>query len=69
MNTFHNKLKELRKERHLTQKEVADKIGLTKNALGNYEQGIREPSLEILKNLCDFYDVTADYLIGRTDSY
>lgn len=69
MENFSKKLKELRNEKKLTCKEVADAIGLTKNAITNYESGIREPSLSILKSLCDFYDVTADYLIGRTDSY
>jgi transcriptional regulator with XRE-family HTH domain len=69
MENFSKKLKELRNEKKLTCKEVAEAIGLTKNAITNYESGIREPSLPILKSLCDFYDVTADYLIGRTDSY
>ena len=69
MKTFHEKIKELRTERGLTQKQVAEHIGLTKNALGNYEAGIREPSLDILRKLCDLFDVSADYLIGRTDSY
>lgn len=69
MKTFHEKLKELRIERGLTQKQVAESIGLTKNALGNYETGIREPSLDLLRKLCDLFDVSADYLIGRADSY
>jgi transcriptional regulator with XRE-family HTH domain len=69
MENFGKKLKELRKEKNLTCKEVADSIGLTKNAITNYEIGFREPSLSVLKALCDFYDVSADYLIGRTDSY
>ena len=69
MKTFHEKIKELRTERGLTQKQVAEYVGLTKNALGNYEAGIREPSLDILRKLCDLFDVSADYLIGRTDNY
>ncbi len=69
MEHFGKKLKDLRIEKNLTCKEVADAIGLTKNAITNYETNIREPSLSVLKRLCDFYDVTADYLIGRTDSY
>ncbi|MDE6294326.1 MAG: helix-turn-helix domain-containing protein, partial [Clostridiales bacterium] len=34
-----------------------------------YEQARHEPSLETLKRICDFFDVSADYLIGRTDNY
>ena len=48
MNEFSERLKELRLSSGLTQKEVAEKVGLTKNALGNFEAGIREPSLNIL---------------------
>lgn len=53
----------------MTCQMVASAVGLTKNAITNYEAGIREPSLAILKNLCDLFEVSADYLIGRTDSY
>ena len=69
MNEFSERLKELRLSSGLTQKEVAEKVGLTKNALGNYEAGIREPYLTILIKLCDLFDVSADYLLGRNDSY
>ncbi len=69
MKTLGMKLKELRHEKNLTCQAVASAIGLTKNAITNYEIGLREPSLSTLKALCDFYDVSADYLIGRTDSY
>lgn len=69
MNNFGKKLKELRLEKNLTCQSVASAIGLTKNAITNYESGTREPSLETLKKICDLYDVSADYLIGRTDSY
>lgn len=69
MDKFCLKLKELRNERNLTCKEVAEAVGLTKNAITNYETGLREPSLETLKALCLFYEVTADYLLGLTDNY
>ena len=69
MNTFSERIKDLRIEKGLTQKQVAEAIGLTKNALGNYEAGIREPSLDVLYKLCDLFEVSADYLIGRVDSY
>lgn len=69
MKTFGEKIKELRLERNMTCQAVASAIGLTKNAISNYEADIREPSLSVLKSLCDLFDVTSDYLIGRTDSY
>ena len=67
MKTFGQKIKELRNSKNLTAKQVADAIGLTRNAITNYEADIREPSLSVLKSLCDFFDVSADYLIGRSD--
>ena len=67
MKTFGQKIKELRNSKNLTAKQVADAIGLTRNAITNYEADIREPSLSVLKSLCDFFNVSADYLIGRSD--
>lgn len=64
MNYISQRLKELRQEKGVSQKEVAHRIGVTVSAYSNYEQGIREPSIEIIKKLCKFYDVTADYLLG-----
>ncbi|MCX4384855.1 MAG: helix-turn-helix transcriptional regulator [Clostridia bacterium] len=64
-----NRLKELRIEKGLRLIDVANAVGLTLMAISNYEQGIREPSIAILIKLCDFFEVSADYLIGRTDSY
>ena len=61
------KLKELRKELNLTQKEVAEAIGITASAYSNYEQGLREPPYAILINLCKFFKVTSDYLLGIED--
>ena len=66
---FSKRLKELRIEKGVTAKAVAEAINLSRNAILNYEHGIREPSLEILKLICDYFDVPADYLIGRIDSY
>ena len=62
-----DRLKELRKEKGVSQKEVAKAIGVTISAYSNYEQGLREPSNQILINLCKYYDVTADYLLGLED--
>ena len=62
-----DKLKQLRKEKGVSQKDVAKAIGVTISAYSNYEQGLREPSNQILINICKYYDVTADYLLGLED--
>ena len=67
MEKFGEKLKELRTARGLTLKETAVNVGLTRNAIANYEANIRQPSLETLKALCEFFDVSADYLLGLED--
>ena len=64
---FKERLKELRLDKGLRLKDVADAINLSIRAISNYEQGIREPSLSILKDLCKFFNVSSDYLIGLTD--
>ena len=61
------RLKELRKEKGVTQAQVAKAIGITMSAYSNYEQGIREPSIELLKALCRYFMVSSDYLIGLED--
>lgn len=58
------KLKLLRRQKNVTQKEVAAAIGITLSAYSNYEQGIREPSLQILISICKYFDVSSDYLLG-----
>lgn len=64
---MNEKLKQLRKDKGKTLKEVAKEIGISLSAYSNYEQGIREPSYDILKKICDYFEVTADYLLGRED--
>lgn len=64
---FAQRLKEIRTERGLRQKDVAAAIGVTLQAICNYEAGTRDPSLDILCKLCDFFEVSADYLLGRAD--
>lgn len=59
--------KNLRLERELTMKQVADGVGITESAVSRYESGKREPNLTILAYFCQFYGVTADYMLGLTD--
>ena len=67
MSTFSNRLKELRQEKHLTLKEVSTRLGVPLTTYANYEQGTREPSIDMLNSLCDVFEVSSDFLIGRSD--
>lgn len=62
------RLKELRKERDLTQTDVANALFLTQHGYSNYEVGRTEPNIETLCKLADYYNVTLDYLVGRNYS-
>jgi transcriptional regulator with XRE-family HTH domain len=57
----------LRTERGYSQRKVAGDLGVSQALLSHYENGIREPKLELLVRMCGYYDVSADYLLGRTD--
>ncbi len=63
------RLKELRLERNLTQKQVAEYLGLTIKGYNFYELNLREPPVATIKKLCTLYNVSADYLIGLSDNY
>ncbi len=63
------RLKELRNEAGLTQTKVAKAIGVSEPTISLWERGERTPNIEMLSKLCDFYDVSADYLLGRVDFY
>lgn len=69
MATIHERLRQERISRGFTQKRLAEAIGVTYNAISQYESGAREPSIALLIKICDFLEITADYLIGRSDNY
>ena len=60
-------ISELRKEKGLSQKEAAAKLGVSQALLSHYEKGIRECGQSFLIRIADFYDVSCDYLLGRTN--
>lgn len=62
-----NKLKSLRLEKKLTQRQVADRIGLAISAVSSYESGSRYPSYDVLVKLARIFHVSTDYLLGMTD--
>lgn len=61
------KLKALRLGKKMTQKQVADIIGLAISAVSSYESGSRYPSYDVLVQLSRIFHVTTDYLLGVTD--
>lgn len=64
MSVFAEQLKTLRKKNSLTQKELAEKVGVKQNSYANWENGNREPNIEMLVRIADYFDVSLDYLLG-----
>ena len=59
------RLKELRKKRNISQAELGKLLGVTKVSISGYENGTRVPSMEVLLNIVNFFDISADYILGR----
>lgn len=62
---FPGRLRRLRERRRMNRKAVGECCGLSKNIIGMYEQGEKEPSLKTLIKIADFFEVSTDYLLGR----
>ena len=63
--SFAETLLALRQGRNLSQRTVAADLGISQPLLSHYEKGTREPGLSFVCRVCDYYGVTADYLLGR----
>lgn len=61
---FHQKVKKARKNTGFTQKEVAKEVDISESQLSKIENGTLEPNIETLGKLADFYEVSADWLLG-----
>lgn len=66
---FTERLKELRTEKRLTQRELANFLGLSANCVCEWEKGRSEPSIESLKRLAACLECTTDYLLGFSDDF
>jgi transcriptional regulator with XRE-family HTH domain len=64
---FSSILMKLRHESSLSQKKAADDLGISQALLSHYENGVREPRLEFIIKACEYYGVSTDYILGRTD--
>ena len=65
---FSQKLKFLRKKKNLTQSDMANMLGITRQGYGKYESSDSQPDLVTLEKLANFFDVSTDYLLGRSNS-
>ena len=64
MNKFAERLKELREENNLTQSDLAKQINISIACINRWEKKLRIPNIESIIILCNFFNVTSDYLIG-----
>lgn len=62
-----NNIRELRKNKNLTMKELGAILGVSESTISLYETGKRQPDYDILCNIADYFDTSVDYLLGRTD--
>lgn len=67
MDTLGRRLKQLREENSFTLEYVATRLNTTKTSIARYEKNDREPKSEMISALADFYNVSTDYLLGRTN--
>jgi len=68
MSTLNKRLKSLRTERNITQKEFAQNCDICLRVLHYYESGQRKPNADVIIRFCKYLDVSADYLLGLSDS-
>ena len=59
-------LQDLREDRDITRKDLATALNISVSTLGMYEQGRREPNIDMLIKLADYFDVSIDFLVGRS---
>jgi len=67
MNAFAVRLRTIRKQRKLTQRELASKLNMSQSTIALYETGDRKPDPDTINKIADFFDVSTDYLLGRSD--
>jgi len=67
LTLFGKRIKELRVQHNMTQSDLARLLKVSPSTIGMYEQGRRDPDTDTINFLADFFNVSADYLLGRTD--
>lgn len=67
MSKFSERLKSLRHEKSFSQQDLANQLGLSKSSINMYERGEREPNLETLEMIADYFNVDMEYLLGKSE--
>ena len=67
METLKNRVKSARVNSEMSQQDLADRLGITKQSISQYERGVRTPDVETLVALGDVLNLSIDYLTGRSD--
>lgn len=65
---FSERLYRLRKSANISHEKLAEELGLTRTTISHWENGKRLPSLDVIASLADYFDVSIDYLVGRSDN-
>ena len=65
--TMYQRIRDLREDRDMTQKQIAQMLGMSQTGYSKYETGENDIPTQVLIKLADFYQTTTDYLLGRTD--
>lgn len=65
---FSDRLKATRKSKNLTQADLAHKLNIVTGTVSSYEQGLKYPSIEVLVNICQVLEISADFLLGVSDN-
>lgn len=68
MSDFSNKLKELRTSKNISQKQIASQLDIADRQYRRYENEEQQPTLPIIIKLANYFDISLDYLVGRTDN-
>lgn len=64
IHLFGDRLRELRKNKNVSQEEIGDFFGVAKQTISNWENNITEPTMETIKKMAEYFKVTTDYLLG-----
>jgi len=68
MPKFNERLKEIRINKNAVRKDIAEYLGITVRAYQHYETGTRYPDFQGINKLADYFEVSTDYLLGRSDN-
>ena len=67
MNSYYPRLRDLREDQDMTQKQIADFLGMKQSQYNRYERGLRDLPTDILIRLARFYKTSTDYILGLTE--